>query len=163
MLDKLSKNLIKPVRMVVFLVVIAMVMLVVIQIFCRFVLNVSVPWTEEMARLFFVWMIFLGSAVTEAEGGQISTTVFFDKLSRIPRFILGTAIYCIEIIFNLCLFIGCVMSWDTVKVMTFSTVTALNYRLLYVPLLIGAPFMIFYLVQNIQFCQDLFHKEGGSE
>lgn len=39
-----------------------MVALVVTQIFCRFVINVSVPWTEEMARLCFVWIIFLGSA-----------------------------------------------------------------------------------------------------
>lgn len=162
MLDKLSKQLIKPIRLVVFLVMIVMVVLVVIQIFCRFVINVSVPWTEEMARLCFVWMIFLGSAIVECEGGQVSTTIFVQRLGRVPRFLLGTVIHVIEVLFNLCLFIGCILSWNTVNMMTFSTVPSWNYRLLYIPLILAAPFMIFYLiVQNIQLYYTLFPEKGG--
>lgn len=161
MLDKISKKLIKPIHLIVFIIMLIMIALVSIQIFFRFVLNVSVPWTEEMARLCFVWMIFLGSAVVEAEGGQVSTIIFVEKLGRMPRFALGTVIYVIEIIFNLCLFIGGILSWNTVKMMTFSTVPAWDYRLLYIPLLIGAPYMIFYLVvQNIQFYYSLFPEKG---
>lgn len=161
MLDKISEKLIKPIHLLVFIIMLIMVALVSIQIFFRFVLNVSVPWTEEMARLCFVWMIFLGSAIVEAEGGQVSTTIFIEKLGRVPRFVLGTVIYVIEIIFNLCLFIGGVLSWGTVKMMTFSTVPTWDYRLLYIPLLIGAPYMMFYLiVQNIQFYHELFPEKG---
>lgn len=163
MLEKLSKQLIKPIRLVVFVIMLVMVSLVVIQIFCRFVINVSVPWTEEMARLCFVWMMFLGSAIVECEGGQVSTTIFTDRLGRTPRFILGTATYAVEIIFNLCLFIGCIRSLDTVKMMTFATVPSLNYQLLFIPLIIAAPFMVFYLVvQNICLYRQLFPKKGGT-
>ena len=128
MLDKISKQIIKPIHVFVFLIMICMVVLVTIQIFFRFVLNVSVPWTEEMARLCFVWMIFLGSAVVEAEGGQVSTTIFVEKLGRIPQFILGTVIYSIEILFQICLFVGGILSWNTVKMMTFSTVPVWHYH-----------------------------------
>lgn len=164
MLDKISKQIIKPIHVFVFLIMICMVVLVTIQIFFRFVLNVSVPWTEEMARLCFVWMIFLGSAVVEAEGGQVSTTIFVEKLGHIPQFILGTVIYSIEILFQICLFVGGILSWNTVKMMTFSTVPVWDYRLLYIPLLIGAPYMVFYLiVQNIQFYHRLFSEKGGDD
>lgn len=162
MLDKLCKNLIKPVHLIVFLVMLTMVSLVVIQIFCRFVLNVSVPWTEEMSRLCFIWIIFLGSAMVECEGGQTSTTIFIDKLSRGPRFLLGIVTYVIEILFNICLFVGCFTSWNTVSMMTFSTVPSWDYRLLYIPLLIGAPYMVFFLVvQAIQFYNQMFPKKAG--
>ena len=163
MLDKLSKQLIKPIRLGVFLVMLIMVALVVTQIFCRFVINISVPWTEEMARLCFVWIIFLGSAIVECEGGQVSTTIFIQRMRNTPRFILLTVIHAVEILFNLCLFVGCIQSWNTVKMMTFSTVPAWNYQLLYIPLILAAPVMIFYLVvQNIEFYHTMFPKKGGA-
>ena len=163
MLQTLSKQLIKPIRLIVFLVMTVMVLLVVIQIFFRSVVNVSVPWTEEMARLCFVWIIFLGSALVECDGGQVSTTLFVQWMGRTARFLLGTAIHIVEMAFNLCLFVGCLQSWDTVKMMTFSTVPSWNYQLLYIPLIVAAPVMIFYLiVQNVQLYHTLFPKKGGN-
>lgn len=157
MLNKISKYIIKPIHVISFFALLAMVVLVVIQIFCRFVLNISVPWTEEMSRLCFVWVIFLGSAIVECDGGQVSTTLLVDWLPPVPKFILNTVIYILEIIFNICLFIGCFESWDTVSMMSFSTVPMWDYRLLYIPVIIGVPFMIFYLiVQNIQLYRTLF-------
>ena len=160
MLNHLSKQLIKPIRLIVFVVMVIMITLVVIQIICRFILNVSVPWTEEMARLCFVWMIFLGSAIVECEGGQISTTIFIQNLPALPQFILRTVIYVVEILFNLCLFVGGIASWNTVKMMTFSTVPTWDYRLLYIPLILATPFMMFYLVvQNIQLYHTLLRPK----
>jgi TRAP-type C4-dicarboxylate transport system permease small subunit len=34
-----------------------------IQVIARYVLLISTPWTEELARLFFVWAVFLGAAI----------------------------------------------------------------------------------------------------
>ncbi len=41
----------------------ATVLLSFLQVIARYVLLVSTPWTEELARLFFVWAIFLGAAI----------------------------------------------------------------------------------------------------
>jgi len=39
----------------------AMVALVFANVFCRFVLNASIAWSEEVARFIFIWIVFLGS------------------------------------------------------------------------------------------------------
>jgi TRAP-type C4-dicarboxylate transport system permease large subunit/TRAP-type C4-dicarboxylate transport system permease small subunit len=38
-------------------------LLAVVQVFFRYVLNNSLPWPEEVARLGFVWVVFLGMAL----------------------------------------------------------------------------------------------------
>jgi len=40
-----------------------MLALVTSQVVFRYVLQVSVPWTEEAARWFYAWQVFLGSAL----------------------------------------------------------------------------------------------------
>ena len=37
-----------------------MSILIVVQVFFRYVLNNSLSWSEELARYFFVWMIYIG-------------------------------------------------------------------------------------------------------
>ena len=39
----------------------AMVAVVFANVFCRFVLNASIAWSEEVARFLFIWIVFLGS------------------------------------------------------------------------------------------------------
>ena len=53
------------------------------QIVCRFVLEISVPWTEEVSRLVFVWLAFLGAALGAREG----TLIVIDTLPEVvgPR------------------------------------------------------------------------------
>lgn len=34
-----------------------------LQVLTRFVIKMPLPWTEEVARFLFIWMVFLGSAV----------------------------------------------------------------------------------------------------
>jgi TRAP-type C4-dicarboxylate transport system permease small subunit len=41
----------------------ATVLLSFVQVIARYVLLISTPWTEELARLFFVWAVFLGAAI----------------------------------------------------------------------------------------------------
>jgi TRAP-type C4-dicarboxylate transport system permease small subunit len=41
----------------------AMTALVVLQVFCRYVLNSPLTWAEEAARLAMIWLAFLGASV----------------------------------------------------------------------------------------------------
>ena len=39
-----------------------MVLVVAVQVFCRYVLNQSLFWSEELARFLLVWLTFLGAS-----------------------------------------------------------------------------------------------------
>jgi TRAP-type transport system small permease protein len=62
---------------------VATLVLVNVQIVCRFVLSVSVPWTEEISRLLFIWLAYLGAAIGLREG----TMIVIDTLPQVlgPR------------------------------------------------------------------------------
>ena len=57
----------------------AALLLVNAQIVCRFVLAISVPWTEEVSRLVFIWLAFLGAALGLREG----TLIVIDTLPEL--------------------------------------------------------------------------------
>ena len=62
-----------------FVVLMAMVVIVTANVFCRFVLNFSIYWGDEAAQALLVWLTFLGSAVVVRERGHYS----FDYLARV--------------------------------------------------------------------------------
>ena len=62
---------------------VAMVVLVTItlwQITCRFILYIPVQWSEEVVRMAFVWLIFLGSAIACKEGTHLALDVLTQQL-----------------------------------------------------------------------------------
>jgi TRAP-type C4-dicarboxylate transport system permease small subunit len=65
-----------------------MLILVTAQIFFRYVLEVSVPWTEEAARWFYAWQIFLGSSLAMRDRLHLQITVLLDRFSGKPKAVL---------------------------------------------------------------------------
>jgi len=80
MLRKTLENIIG-----VFLIV--MVILVILQVFARYV-RISIPWTEEAARYLLVAVSFFGAAVALREGTHISISTFFERFSEKLRLYL---------------------------------------------------------------------------
>jgi TRAP-type C4-dicarboxylate transport system permease small subunit len=64
---------------VVLAVFAVMLILVTAQVFFRYILQVSVPWTEEAARWFYAWQIFLGSALAMKRGLHLRATFVVDR------------------------------------------------------------------------------------
>ena len=58
---------------------------VVLQVFCRYVLNASLPWPEEAAQFLFVWAVFLGMALLTRRDRHISISLFGPGLSDRAR------------------------------------------------------------------------------
>lgn len=61
---------------------IACVLTVVIQIVYRWILKVSVPWTDEVARYIFVWVCWIGAAAAMRENSHIDVTLIDTILSK---------------------------------------------------------------------------------
>ncbi len=54
---------------------IALVIAIFIQVVCRYILLISTPWAEELARYLFVWMAYLGGGYALHTGGQIEIDI----------------------------------------------------------------------------------------
>jgi TRAP-type C4-dicarboxylate transport system permease small subunit len=64
---------------------VVMLVLVTAQVVFRYLLQVSVPWTEEAARWFYAWQIFLGSSLAMRERLHLQITVLLDRFTGRPR------------------------------------------------------------------------------
>lgn len=83
--------------------VLAMVFL---QVVFRYVLQVSVPFTEEAARYFGVWMVFLGAAVAVARESHIRVTFLLERAPRRVRAALLLLSDLLVLAFNATVVIG---------------------------------------------------------
>lgn len=59
--------------------------LVLYSVLMRYLFSAPPIWGEEMPRLFFVWMIFIGAAFAYFSGQNIRMTAIIDRVPSRPR------------------------------------------------------------------------------
>jgi TRAP-type C4-dicarboxylate transport system permease small subunit len=88
------------------------VLLIILQVFFRFVLNSSITWSEEVVQFLLLWSVMLGSAVASDRQGHIALDPLRDKLGptgfRIVQWLGGicTLVFCSCLVFYGIRFIG---------------------------------------------------------
>lgn len=66
----------------------AMLVIVLAAVFCRYVLNDSLVWSDEVVRYLFVWFTLLGAAITLRDREHIRVEYFVELLpARARRFV----------------------------------------------------------------------------
>jgi TRAP-type C4-dicarboxylate transport system permease small subunit len=78
----------------------------VVQVFCRYLLNDSPRWTEELARYSFIWAHFLGATIFVRTGGHASITLFVNALPPAGQRIMHLFIYLVIFIVSAVLLYG---------------------------------------------------------
>lgn len=81
-MKKASSLLNRGIEVLLFGLGFSMTLLVAVQVFCRYVLNHSLFWSEEMARFLLVWLTFLGASC--AYYRQVNPGVDF-LYARLPQ------------------------------------------------------------------------------
>ena len=77
--DKLLKG-------IIIIMLAGMTISIILQVFCRYVLNRPLIWPEEFARMLMIWSIFLASFYALIEGGHIGLEYIRQKVPvRIRR------------------------------------------------------------------------------
>ncbi len=64
------------------LFLLTLVVLLFTQVVSRYVFSVSIPWTEELSRYVFLWMVFMGVSLGAKEGQHIRIIDHFKKLPK---------------------------------------------------------------------------------
>jgi len=63
-----------------FVLGLVMTIVILLQVFFRFFLQVPFPWSEEFARYLMIWMAMLGSVVALRMGRHLGVRVLVDRL-----------------------------------------------------------------------------------
>lgn len=123
-----------------------------VGVVARYVFAYSLPSVEEMLRYLFIWLIFIGSALSFGEGGLISITMLEELLSSRPflRLALGIAQNLSFLVFSLA------SAWTGWKMLAMQfefseTSVALEINMGWITLgvAIGYALMALYSVRNI--------------
>lgn len=126
-----------------------MVVLVLLQIFARYVLRVSIPWTEELARYTLIYIVFLGSAIAIREKKHIVISFLIDRLR--PRFTKWFNVFAIlaSMMFLYGLTRGSIEMIGLTMNVTTGSLYWLKMGYVYMAVPVGCFFMMIYLLQNL--------------
>jgi TRAP-type transport system small permease protein len=126
----------------------AIVAITLAAVWWRYVLNAPLAWPEQVSRILFVWITFVGAAVLYRERLHVAIDMFMAPLPRAGRRGVGWAIELLILAFNLVLFIyGLKLSLDTLD-QTFGAldITPASF---YFAAPVAAGMMILYFLERI--------------
>ena len=125
-----------------------MSVIVLLQVFFRFVIYVPFPWSEELARYLMIWMGMLGSFLAMRRGRHIGVTVIVERL---PLHLQGIITFFIRIVLIAFL---CIIAKEGLSLALFNA--AQNSPAMEVPMVfpylaipVGAALMIVQLITDI--------------
>lgn len=150
------------------LAVMFMVMLAssILQVIIRYLVFVSMPWTEELCRYIFSWLVLLGSACTLRAKGHTTVTLLTAKLSVKGKYICRF----LTIIALLCLFY-CMIVYGTqaaqVAAARKSTALRIHMNYIYMAVPVSGVLMALYTIDELaalirDFCNEFFKKGGNT-
>lgn len=99
MFSRLSAGLNRGAEIGCLLLLVAMIGVTFAQVFFRFVIVHSLPWSEEFSRYAFVWASFLGASIAVKRGLHIGVEALVARLSRERRQWLSLATLAITFLF----------------------------------------------------------------
>ena len=82
---------------------VSMTATVILQVFCRYALNHSLFWSEELARYLLVWLTFIGATVAYHRNMHPWVDVVFKRLQRKNRSRVRQFVHVVSLIFFLIL------------------------------------------------------------
>ena len=79
------KKVVGVLEVFIFLMVLALLALVILQVVTRYVMQMAIPWTEEVARMILVWMVMVGATIAADRNEHYAITFLSGRLRGPPR------------------------------------------------------------------------------
>jgi|GEM_PF-1514009 len=125
------------------------------QVAFRFIFYVSVPWTEEVMRALYIYLVYFGIILIEKESGQIRTTMLIETFPPTIYKIWEAIVAAFSILFNVVVFIGCFIAIKATNIYM-GSLPWVSLKLFYVPLIVSTPMMMLYQAYH---AVKIFRKE----
>ena len=142
------KYLDKTINFALFVVLAVMVTIMACNVFCRFVLQFSIYWADELAQSLLVWLTFLGAAVAIRESSHYA----FDTIQSLLK---GASLKVYQILGNVIviLMVSAMLYWSTVVTIGIRIwimpAMEISRALIYAACPAGCIFMLIYSFQNL--------------
>ena len=125
-----------------------MFVLCVMQVVFRFILKVSAPWTEEFARMGYIWLVYLMLPVLEFNDDQLKVTYFLDRFPYRLRVVVYWLLTLLSVIFLAFLTIGSFKFASNRTIVSFASTSWLTVNIQYIPIVIGAALGILFVIRR---------------
>lgn len=125
-----------------------MVAVVILQVLSRYLLKISVPWTEELSRLFFIYVGFTGTAIATREKELIVVDVLLTRLPEKARIVFDALIQVIVFAFYCVMLVGAIKMFISTKNTYFQSMPFLSNGWTYMAVIIGMAASLFGLLVN---------------
>jgi len=131
------------------------------QVVARYVFDASLTWSEEAARMTFVYLTFLGAALALGRGQNLRIDLFVGRLGRRARLWLDLSLHVLSLAFVL---VVLAYSIPLVQRLYPTPTPALQWSMVtfYAGIPTGSLAMVVYLTRNIRAALgELQRGEGG--
>ena len=135
----------------------AMVAIVILQVFMRYVVNAALSWPEELTRYFMIWSGLLASVYAHREGQHVGVALLTDKLRPNGRKIVQVVSHLLIAGFSL------LMTWEGIgSLKSYSGIssTALRIRMDIVYSAVPVCFFLLALVSLVAVVEIIRKREG---
>ncbi len=152
----------KIVGIILALMLAVMSILIIVQIFTRFVINYPLHWTEELARYLMIYSVFFGAALALRNNRLIAIEALAQAMSESKQRILRIFIMAVSIIFFVILLVQGLEIIGVVKAQH-SAGLGISMSIPYAAIPIGAGLMIVnafaVILESIKKPQPLIESE----
>jgi len=116
-----------------------------LQVIFRYLFNSPLFWSEELSRYCFVWIVFVGAAISTKQGAHIGVDYFVKKLSLRFKNYLGIIINILIISFLLIVITQSIFV-VRVNMLQYSPAMRIPIGLIYLAIPVGLSLMLGYII-----------------
>ena len=147
-MDDMIKNKFQPLEITLCVLLIAIVIITFIQVLFRYVFQLSLAWTEELARFVFLWLASLSIAYAFKLKSHFALTFLIDRMNMEYKRILYFIVNGVMLTF-LIIFVWTATEYNLSVISQIGPSTGLSMFVPYSSLIIGGLLMIYYILQDV--------------
>jgi len=141
-------NLDKILRYLLSFILLTMTLVVAVNVFCRFILNFSIYWADEVAQIMLVWLTFLGAALSVKEKSHYAMNFLSERIKG--RFglyfaMIGDILSLIAIL--VLLYFSLIVTWKIIPWVM--PATEISRAFVYGACPVGCLMMLYYTIQHL--------------
>jgi len=110
---KIEKLITQLTKFVVACLIAAMVVVIWISVYTRYVTASPISWGEQIAKYLMIWAAFVGASLGLREGAHISVNMLVDMFPPVGRKVCATIVVLLNLLFLLvCFYYGAVFAYN---------------------------------------------------